>query len=255
MTLSIGLSLFLVLCVFLTSILSGVFGMAGGMILMGVLVWILPVPQAMILHAISQFFANASRAFFLREHIYTRGIFYYAGGLLITFAIFAMISIVADQKTVFLLLGLSPFLAYALPKKWALDFTKPHHAFACGLLLTAFQFLAGVGGPLLDSFFQNRVLTRHQTVATKAFTQSIAHITRIVYFTFVITGDGNGWLAGLPWWLCLAAVPMALAGTHIGKTILGRLSDHHFYRVTQSILFVIGGFYLFKAFGLHLSHM
>lgn len=246
MSLSMGLSLFLLVCIFFTSVLSGVFGMAGGMILMGVLVWVLTVPQAMILHAVSQFFANSSRAFFLRQHIYTRGIAYYAAGVAVIFVLFSLITFVADERTVFLLLGASPFIAYALPKNLALDFTKPVHAFICGLILTVFQFVAGVGGPLLDSFFQNRTLTRHQTVATKAFSQSIAHITRIAYFTLIVGHEAGDWKEGLPLWLCLAAIPMALLGTHAGKALLERLSDHHFYRATQYILFAVGGIYLVK---------
>src|SRR5215813_6366402 len=36
-----------------TALLSGVFGMAGGLILVGVLVVIMPLPQAMVLHAVA----------------------------------------------------------------------------------------------------------------------------------------------------------------------------------------------------------
>ena len=47
--------------IFLTSLLSGVVGMAGGLILIVVLVMIMPVPSAMILHGIVQGVANGSR--------------------------------------------------------------------------------------------------------------------------------------------------------------------------------------------------
>jgi uncharacterized membrane protein YfcA len=36
-----------------TSFLSGIFGMAGGMILIGILLALLPVPEAMMLHGIT----------------------------------------------------------------------------------------------------------------------------------------------------------------------------------------------------------
>lgn len=48
-------ALFIIFAVFGTSILSGILGMAGGMILMGVFAAVLPVQQAAILHAIAQF--------------------------------------------------------------------------------------------------------------------------------------------------------------------------------------------------------
>ena len=45
-----------------TSLLSGVFGMAGGLVLVGVLLVLLPVPDAMALHAVTQIASNAWRA-------------------------------------------------------------------------------------------------------------------------------------------------------------------------------------------------
>lgn len=59
----------LILVVFVTSTLSGVLGMAGGMILMAVLATTLPIAAAMMLHGAVQLTANGSRAWFLREHI------------------------------------------------------------------------------------------------------------------------------------------------------------------------------------------
>ena len=50
-----------------TSFISGILGMAGGMILMGVLLALLPLPAAMMLHGISQFASNGGRAFMLRK--------------------------------------------------------------------------------------------------------------------------------------------------------------------------------------------
>jgi uncharacterized membrane protein YfcA len=47
---------------FATSFLSGIFGMIGGLVLMGVLLLFLPVPVAMTLHAITQMTANGWRA-------------------------------------------------------------------------------------------------------------------------------------------------------------------------------------------------
>ena len=52
-----------------TSFISGILGMAGVMILMGVLIAILPVATAMLLHGITQFAANGYRALMLRAAI------------------------------------------------------------------------------------------------------------------------------------------------------------------------------------------
>lgn len=247
---STALIAWILLAAFGTSVLSGIFGMAGGMILMGIFAWLLPVQQAMILHAITQFFANASRAYFLRDHIYRRGLVHYLAGAAIVFLVFAFATVVSTEKTVFLILGISPFAAYALPKKWKLDFTRPAHAFLCGFLITFIQLLAGVGGPLLDSFFQNRSLTRHQTVATKAFTQTIAHMTKFIYYAVVVSSIDTAF-RGLSVWLCAAVVPAAMVGTHIGKSILEKMSDKLFYGITQTLLLGVGALYIAKALWAH----
>lgn len=61
------------LAAFATSVISAVFGMAGGMILMGLYAATLPVRVAMVLHGVTQLFANGFRAFLLRERIYAPG--------------------------------------------------------------------------------------------------------------------------------------------------------------------------------------
>src|SRR4051812_49527819 len=52
-----------------TAFLSGLFGMAGGLILIGVLLMLMPLPTAMVLHAITQMASNGWRAFLWRAHI------------------------------------------------------------------------------------------------------------------------------------------------------------------------------------------
>ncbi len=60
-----------------TAFLSGLFGMAGGMILIGVLLMLMPLPSAMVLHAITQMASNGWRAFLWRAHIRWRPVFVY----------------------------------------------------------------------------------------------------------------------------------------------------------------------------------
>src|SRR3981189_2459489 len=52
-----------------TALLSGIFGMAGGLILVGVLLVVMPLPQAMVLHAVTQMASNGWRALLWRQHI------------------------------------------------------------------------------------------------------------------------------------------------------------------------------------------
>ncbi|MBW7911857.1 MAG: sulfite exporter TauE/SafE family protein [Alphaproteobacteria bacterium] len=246
MTVTLPLAAALMSAVFVTSVLSGILGMAGGMILMGLLVWLLPVQQAMILHAIAQFFANGSRAFIHRKHIYRPSLPLYFAGMFTMFFVLAFVAFVPPKSLIYFLLGLGPFISYLLPKSLKLDFTQPKQAYGCGLIIAALQLTGGVSGGMLDMFFQTRKLTRHETVATKAFTQAVSHVLKFVYFGFVVS-DFSSAAGGLPLWLCLGVIPMALMGSAASKFFLERISDAHFYRATQVVLFSIGTVYLARA--------
>src|SRR5687768_638634 len=63
-----GAAAALAVAVFATSFLSGIFGLAGGLVLMGALLLFLPVTTAMVLHAMTQMASNGSRAFLWRAH-------------------------------------------------------------------------------------------------------------------------------------------------------------------------------------------
>ena len=52
-----------------TSFISGIFGMAGGMLLIGFLLAMLPVPVAMVFHGVIQIAANGWRAWLWRHHV------------------------------------------------------------------------------------------------------------------------------------------------------------------------------------------
>ena len=52
-----------------TSFISGIFGMAGGMLLIGFLLVLLPVPVAMVFHGVIQIAANGWRAWLWRHHV------------------------------------------------------------------------------------------------------------------------------------------------------------------------------------------
>lgn len=241
-----ALSVFILTSVLATSFLSGILGMAGGMVLMGLLTWQLSVQEAMILHAIAQFSANVSRAAIHRRHVHASSMRYYFAGMAVMFAGFSLSQVVPSKEMIFFLMGLSPFAARALPKNLQLDFAKPRHSLLCGMIVTFFQLTSGTGGPMLDVFFQSRSMTRHEAVATKAFAMSASHVTKFVYFSMVVSTVGESF-RNIPLWLCAIIVPAALAGTHCGKYVLDKLDDRLFYRITQGVLLTIGMIYLAKA--------
>jgi uncharacterized protein len=220
--------------VFLTSLLSGIVGMAGGMILMAVLVSLSSVAGAMILHGAVQATANGSRAWFLRQHLRSDILPNYAVGAGIAVAVFMMIAFVPDPGVVLVLVGLFPWFARLSKRLKGLDVLKPLTAISCGVVVTAAQLLAGASGPLLDVFYHNTPLTRREIVANKAVTQTLGHFIKILYYGFFI-----GVAVQFDIWLIAIAMTIAVAGTRAGTMVLEKWSDAQFQKVSQIIILTI----------------
>ena len=99
-----------------TAFLSGLFGMAGGLILIGVLLTILPLPSAMVLHAITQMASNGWRAFLWRCHIRWRPVVIYLIGAALALGAWSITRYVPDKPIALLLLGVTPFMARLTPR-------------------------------------------------------------------------------------------------------------------------------------------
>lgn len=232
MTLTLGIAI----AAFFTAVLSGVLGMAGGMVLMAILVLLVSVPAAMVLHGAIQGVSNGSRAFFLRQHIAWRVLPPYLLGSAMGVGAFVALALAPSQNLVLLLVGLFPWLARGFRSLRGMDITKPTVAVLAGIVTMPLQLLVGVSGPLLDTFFLGAQLDRHQTVATKAATQTIGHGLKIAYYGGLFTA---AW-AEIDAPRLLLALAAAMLGTRIGTLLLDRLSDATFRRVSEQVILLLG---------------
>jgi uncharacterized protein len=242
---------FVVCMAFVTATLSGVFGMAGGLVLMGALAFVLPVQAAFVTHGILQLVANGWRSILHRKYVRWDIVGWYALASLIAGVVVAFLSFTPSKPLLFLLLGLVPGVTW-LPQSWInLDAAKPPQAFLSGLSVTGLNLTAGVAGPLLDIFFVRTELTRHAIVATKAATQVFAHLAKIVvYGAPMFAGGGVGMP---PLWVFGLAIPLSMLGTAAGGAILNRITDVNFKRWTRWIVTAVGISYLIQAAQLFLA--
>ena len=219
-----------------TAILSGVLGMAGGLVLMGVLVLLLPVSAAMIVHGAVQAASNGARFLFLREHVQWRIVPPYAAGGALVVAAFAAVTLVPEPGVVLMLIGAFPWLARATPHFSRLDIRRPATAFTCGAVVTAAQLLAGASGPLLDAVYLHASLDRHQVVASKALTQTLGHLVKVGYYGLLAGSAAADVSVPLLAIACLVAV----AGARIGTRLLARLPDERFRRISGHVILGLG---------------
>jgi uncharacterized membrane protein YfcA len=227
--------------VLVSSFLSGVFGMAGGMILLGVLLVYYDVSTAMVLFSIIQFAANGWRAVLWYRYVRWPIFFHYVAGGLVAFAALRVVAYVPDKATVYFLLGIMPFAVELLPRRAHPSIEWPGMPFVSGALTTVVQFMSGVGGVFLDLFFQKSTLDRKTTVATKAVTQTFSHVLRAAYF------GSFGDLGNVMTWWTLGAMVLAVATTSVTPYVIERMTDHGFRQWTRVVIYAICSVYLVRA--------
>jgi uncharacterized membrane protein YfcA len=224
-----------------TSFISGILGMAGGMILMGILLAVVPLPTAMMLHGFTQLASNGWRAWLWRVHIVWRVFRGYLYGSLAALAFFIAIRLVVGKGVALVVLGLMPFVALALPEKLHLNVERRGHPFACGVVCTVLALVAGVSGAILDVFFVRSKMSRHAVVATKAATQSAGHILKIIYFGEIVATANN---VSVP--MAATMVALAFVGTTLSRYVLEKMDDASFRKWTRWTVMSIGVVYLFS---------
>ncbi len=247
---------FIALSAFVTALLSGVFGMAGGLVLMGALALVLPVSAAFVTHGVLQLVANGWRAILHRAHVRWDIVGWYALASLAAGLLVCLVVAAPSKPLLFILLGLVPALTWLPPGWLKLDAARPPQALASGFLVTGLNLMAGVAGPLLDIFFVRTELSRHAIVATKAATQVFAHLAKIIVYglPLVWAAGGEAPSAGLPpLWVFALAIPLSMIGTWCGGLILEKMTDVNFKRWTRWIVTAVGVVYLAQGIQLLLS--
>jgi uncharacterized protein len=222
-----------------TAFLSGVFGMAGGLILVGVLLALLPVPVAMALHAVTQIASNLWRGLLWWRHVRWAAALPFIGGALLMVGGWSLVRWVPDAGVALLTLGLSPFALRLLPAGLRPDPGRPRDGVACGAASMGLMLLTGVSGPLVDAFFLGGRLDRREVVATKAACQVFGHGAKLAYFGGIVDGA-----AGMDPALAALAVACAMLGTTAARQLLEAMTDAQFRRWANRLITAIACCYV-----------
>jgi uncharacterized membrane protein YfcA len=230
----------LLLTMVATSFLSGIFGMAGGMILIGVLLALLPLPQAMVLHAVTQMASNGWRATLWWRYIRWRPAVAYVAGCLVVLALWSFWQYVPAKPLALLLLGVTPFLARMTPKGFQPDPQNPLQCAAYGVICMTLLLATGVAGPLLDTFFLGGgKMDRREIVATKAACQVFGHAAKLLYFGSIIEQAGQ-----LDPVVAVLAIVASAIGTTLSTRVLGAMSDGQYRLWANRIVTTIALYYI-----------
>ena len=232
-------TLFLVLAVLVTSTLSGVFGMVGGMVLLWLLLLVLPVTAAIAVQGILQLSANLSRAYFARQWIDWKIIGNASIGVVASIALLSVADYKPNVAVVSICVGLLPVFCY-IPRSWLmLDASRKPQAIACGFLGGGLNIGVGVAGPIVDIFFARTDMDRRTVIGTKAALQVLSHIAKILFYSATLADLGRGEATAI-----MIATPFSVLGSILGHKVLLRLTNEGFRKGTVFLVTSVGLFFL-----------
>ena len=236
--LSVGELAILIGVTVLTAMLSAIVGMAGGIALLGVMLFFYDPLIAIPIHGVVQLVSNGSRTFVQRRHVRWSILGYYSvlalpagfAGLLVARQIppdalkaaIGVFVLVATWRPSTLMLGRHP------------ENTDANRRFlVLGGVVGALNILIGATGPLIAPFFLNLGLTRHALIGTKAACQAIGHGFKTLVFAI-------GGFAYSTYALVIAPmIPAAVLGTWLGSRVLDYVNEVWFTRLYKGVLTLV----------------
>lgn len=215
-----------------TSIISGVVGMAGGITLLSLMTFLMPMSDIVAVHGAVQLVSNASRCYFLRHKIVKDvTVFFFLGAPLGVLGAYSLLSMVVSRSwfywPILILIGYTLFK----PKKMPGIIIPKRGFFFLGVVTGFLGPLIGATGPLMAPFFLRDDLDREEIVATKAVTQMFTHLLKIPLFLSLHFPYQSYTL------VIILMVIGAIVGTRLGVHLLGKTSEVIFRRIYKFALF------------------
>lgn len=218
-----------------SSFVSGVFGSAGGTLLLATLLVIFNVPTAMVLHGTVMVTGNVWRSVIWRQWTAWGLIAKYMVGTLATFALMWPFAFMPDKAITYLLLGAATLLIRFVPDWMSPTINRPGAAYGCGAGIGLLQLFAGTGGGTLDACFQRTGFDRREVVATKATIQVCSNILRIAYFGSMVWSTTT-----IAAWMLPVASLVSMVAISLAAAVVCRMTNEGFRQWTGYVIIVIG---------------
>jgi len=235
----------LIFAAFITSSISAVLGMGGGIILLGLMAIIIPEGYTVIaLHGIIQLVSNTTRTYVFKVHLKKEIVKEFGMGAFMGLSASALIIFTSvllfnvesanEIKVEFLkpLIGL--FIIWYLFLKGPKKERHTKSFIGVGVLSGISSVFVGATGPLISPFFLGAKLTKENIIANKAACQMISHFGKIplfiIFFKFNYMQEYD---------LLLPMTAAVFLGTYIGKNILSFIPEEIFKRLFRLTLLLI----------------
>lgn len=219
---------------FLTATVSGVAGLGGGTILIGVLYALGLTPVVAVpLFAAVQFVANLSRTFAYLKHVEWRAAGRFTLAALPTTFLVAPFVAAADVNVILLLLA-ALILISLVPAGRRKKPVPPTAAFLlAGFLNGSIGMFVGATGLFVGRLFLRPEWSKETIIGTLALTQTLGHLLRVLGYAsagFAITERTD---------LLLPLVIAVIVGTAAGRELNRYLDEARFRQVFKLMLIVL----------------
>lgn len=229
---------------FVTSTITAVLSIGGGLTMLAALAAVVPAAAIIPVHGAVQVGSNLSRVYLLRAAVSWPLATIFSAGSLVGLALGGLLVVQLPADTLRIILGL--FIIYSVwgPTRLQLPTTGTAILFAGGIVTSFLSMFVGAAGPFLASVLAPRLPDRVAYVATHGMCVLVQHAFKVVIFGFL-------GFAFLPWVPMLALMLVAgFAGTWVGTRILHRLPEAMFRKVLRAILTFVAIYLLLSAAGL-----
>jgi len=231
----------------LTATVSGLVGMAGGLLLLGVMTFFMPFSTLIPIHGLVQLTSNFSRCMILRNNIDKKIFLWFSIGTPLGGGIGYLLLSRIDSPE-WMLVFIVILLLYVIFKPEHLpELNLSRFGFlVLGTFAGVLGCLVGATGPLLAPFFLSKNLSKETIIATKAACQIMIHLTKIPIFTAL----AFNYL--LHWQLILFMVIGVLLGTKIGTWLLLKINGKQFLIYVKIAMSIMALHLMYKLFILYL---
>ena len=195
-----------------TSLIAGVVGFGGGMLLITIMPSFLSPSLIIPLHAITQIASNSSRMLFSLKHVQWLLLPKFLVGSLLGIILFGLL--LSNIPTEFVPVFIAVYILLNLwNKRFANYIKKYENYYLIGMLQTGGGLIVGATGPLSLTVLTKQLTSKDQIIATSSMFMTISHATKIPVFMLVGVSFREHWL--LLVYMVLGAVVGSFIGTKL----------------------------------------
>ncbi|WP_158657787.1 sulfite exporter TauE/SafE family protein [Agarilytica rhodophyticola] len=222
----------LALIAFITSTLAAIIGLGGGMLLIAILPFLLPLPAVIPLHGACQLMSNLSRTAFALPHVKWQFVPPFLVGSL--FGVVLAWQVIAHISVEWLPLALGVYILSHLwwPKFRAIT-DKRQNLYLIGAVQTGLGTVIGATGPLATTFLSEKLKKKDSIISTSALFMACSHVIKIAIYAAL-------GFAFIDYWQTILFMAIgAVVGSYVGTKIRAHIEPQQYLlglKLTLSLL-------------------